>query len=100
MKKTKPKTSAARDQREPLIVSAILTYHWYDEITAGRKRTEYREITDYWTRLLWDNGRAERITAIKFNRGYTAEKMTWTVKRIDRNEGEGVYEIHLGKRID
>lgn len=104
MTKPKARTSAARGaaRREagPLVVSAILAFRWYDEIAAGRKRIEYREICDYWTRLLWDGDRTERITAIKFNRGYTPVTMTWQVREICRNEVDGVYEIHLGKRID
>ena len=85
---------------EPITVAAALAFHWYDEIESGRKRVEYREITDYWTRLLWDNGRRENVRAIKFTRGYTQTKMTWAVRKITRDDDEGVFEIHLGKRIE
>jgi len=84
---------------KPVTVSAILAYRWYDEIESGRKRVEYRDICPYWDHLLWDNGITERIEAIKFNRGYTHTCMTWEVTEICRNEDEGVYEIHLGKRL-
>ena len=39
------------------------------------------------------------MRADKFTRAYTSTNMTWEVKRICRNEKDGVYEIHLGKRI-
>jgi len=85
---------------EPLTVSAILAYRWYDEIEAGRKRIEYRDICPYWSHLLWDAGRRDRVKRIKFSRGYTLRKMTWAVQRIEANRTDGVYEIHLGSRID
>ena len=83
----------------PITIAAVLTYHWYDEIEAGRKRTEYRDIGDYWDERLWSPSVRGRIAAIRFSRGYTQRRMTWEVTRIDRNEEDGVYEIHLGKRI-
>lgn len=88
-----------RHRATQITVAAALAFKWYDEIAAGRKRIEYREICDYWTRRLWDDGITERIAAIKFTRGYTPVNMTWEVTEIVRDDGEGVYEIHLGKRI-
>ena len=95
MKKPKAKRATA-----PRVVSAILAYRWYDEIATGRKRVEYRDICDYWTRILWADGAKKRVAAIKFNRGYTPQTMTWQVVKITRNDEDGVYGIHLGKRID
>ena len=83
----------------PITINAVLTYRWYGEIEAGRKTVEYREINDYWESRLWADGLTERITAIRFSRGYTNVRMTWEVKNIVRNEEDGVFEIHLGKRI-
>lgn len=82
-----------------ITVAAALAFKWYDEIEAGRKRIEYRDICEYWTRRLWADGITERIAAIKFTRGYTPVCMTWEVTEIVRNDGEGVYEIHLGRRL-
>jgi len=96
----KRKTKKHTTTGGPITVAASLAFKWYDEIAAGRKRTEYREITDYWTRRLWDGDTTERIAAIKFTRGYTPVHMTWEVKEIERDDGEGLYKIHLGKRID
>ncbi len=85
--------------KKTLMVSAALTYHWYDEIVAGRKRTEYRDICDYWDERLWSPKVRGKIGSIKFTRAYTSTNMIWDVRRICRNEKDGVYEIHLGKRI-
>ena len=92
-------TAAPVKAGPPITINAVLTYHWYGEIEAGRKRIEYRDINDYWTDRLWANGVTERIAAIRFSRGYTNTRMTWEVTEIVRNEEDGVYEIHLGKRI-
>ena len=83
----------------PVTIAAVLTYHWYGEIESGRKRVEYRDICDYWSARLWDAGMKDRVKAIRFSRGYTQTRMTWEVTRIVRDDAEGVYEIHLGKRI-
>ena len=90
---------AAKADASPVTINAVLTYHWYGEIESGRKRVEYRDITDYWTARLWADGMAERVKAIRFSRGYTNTRKTWEVTRIVRNDAERVYEIHLGKRI-
>ena len=39
--------AAARkaEKEHPLTVAANLAFHWYDEIEAGRKKTEYRDIS-------------------------------------------------------
>lgn len=78
-------------------VAAVLTHHWYDEIEAGRKTTEYRDTTDYWRgRLFKPDGKP--VDAICFSRGYTNRRMTWEVAGITENAADGVFEIHLGRR--
>ena len=82
-------------------VAANLAYHWYDEIEAGRKKTEYRDISPYWTNHLFKDGDiyGQRASFIKFSRDYTRQNMTWAVRRIDISEEEGCYMIRLGRRI-
>ena len=92
-------TAAPVKAGPPITINAVLTYHWYGEIEAGRKTVEYREINDYWESRLWADGLTERIAAIRFSRGYTNTRMTWEVTEIVRNDEDGVFEIHLGKRI-
>jgi len=53
----------------------VLTYNWYDMITQGTKREEYREIKKHWLKLL--NYGAGDI--VRFRRGYSA---TFTDHRI------------------
>lgn len=76
-----------------------LTFHWFDEILAGRKRIEYRAQSPHWTRLIWR--RRDQISHIRFSRGYTAETLTLRVTRIDTgpcpyNGWPGTYyRLHL-----
>ncbi|MBQ4395495.1 MAG: hypothetical protein II825_09420 [Paludibacteraceae bacterium] len=56
------------------ILDLSLTYHWYDEIAAGRKLEEYREITDFYrSRLTFSQWRGTDIfrhyDAVRFHRG-------------------------------
>lgn len=59
----------------------VLTHHWYDETTSGRKRIEYRKITPRWARLIWE--RRSEIAFVRFARGYTATTATYRVTQID-----------------
>ena len=95
---------------EPLhqfTVAANLAYRWYDEIESGKKKVEYRDMTDYWERRLFrpvqdENGDEGDCPAafVKFTRGYTKRHMTWTVARIVVDAANGQYCIHLGKRVE
>ena len=87
---------------EQFTVAANLAYRWYDEIEAGEKKVEHRDLTDYWEgRLFRDKGEDESFPAsfIKFTRGYTKRNMTWTVSRIDIDMRNGQYHIYLGRRV-
>ena len=88
------------NQVHRLVVHFVLTYHWFDEMTAGRKHIEYRAMTPHWTRLLWE--RRKQITHARFSRGYTGTVITRPVWRIDKGpcpyEGwySDYYRMHLG----
>ena len=88
-------------------VAANLAYRWYDEIESGKKKVEYRDMTEYWGNRLFrtvkdENGEEGDCPAafVKFTRGYTKRHMTWTVARIVVDAGNGQYCIHLGKRVE
>ena len=88
-------------------VAASLAYRWYDEIESGKKKIEYRDMTDYWETHLFktvtdENGEEGDVPAvrIKFSRGYTKTNMTWTITRIDLDAKNAQYCIHLGKRVE
>ena len=54
---------------QTFIIHLVLTFHWFDEMIAGRKDWEYREMSAHWQRLIWD--RRHSIKAARFSRGYT-----------------------------
>jgi hypothetical protein len=64
-----------------------LTFHWYDETAAGRKRVEYRATTkedgkpSRWYGEIWL--KRNEITAVRFARGFTPTTITFAVVKID-----------------
>ena len=82
-----------------ITLDLILTHHWYDEVESGRKVIEYREMSSWWTRLIWD--RRLEISRVRFRRGYTKTSITIPVVSIDIGEcpypewNETYYRIHL-----
>jgi hypothetical protein len=64
-----------------VVLHLVLTHHWYNQTESGAKRTEYRAMTDRWRRQIWE--RRDRITAVRFARGYTSRTLTRSVESID-----------------
>ena len=98
----KLRAAALKAEREhPFTVAANLAFKWYDAIKSGRKKTEYRDISSYWTNHLFKGGDicGQRASFIKFSRGYSKQNMTWSIRRIDISEDDGCYIIRLGRRI-
>jgi hypothetical protein len=58
-----------------------LTHHWYDETASGRKRIEYRTMSPYWMRMLYE--RRDEIKRVRFSRGYTKTTQEFDVTLID-----------------
>ena len=56
-----------------------LTYHWWEEIAAGRKTCEYRRFTEGWRKRL--NG-LKRDDLVVFHRGYTGRTLTRKIEDI------------------
>ena len=81
------------------ILTLNLTYKWFDEIEAGRKTIEYREIKPYWEKRIW--GQRHRITHVCFVRGYTGRFTHRRVTKIDKGPcpydgwDEEYYRIHF-----
>jgi len=73
---------------------------WFDEILAGTKKFEYREIKPYWTRRLFVNGKVRDYDVIYFRNGYARDclKMKVEFKGVEFGEfgGKKVYAIKLG----
>jgi len=57
-----------------MTIHLVLTYHWFDEILAGRKDIEYRRICGKWIR---DIGiKRNQITHVIFQRAYDKHPKT------------------------
>lgn len=70
---------------------------WFDEILAGTKKIEYREIKPYWTtRLLDKKGKPIHYDIIFFRNGYAKDCRKMKVEFKGLRIGKK-YEILLGK---
>ncbi len=81
------------------ILHLTLMKKWFDQILAGTKKIEYREIKPYWTKRLFDeNGEAIKYDFILFRNGYSKDcrKMKVEFLKIKITDK---YEILLGKII-
>jgi len=77
-----------------------LTLHkkWFDEILAGTKKIEYREIKPYWTKRLFDDdGSPKKFDMIFFRNGYSKDCRKMQVQCLGIRKGKKEYEIMLGK---
>lgn len=95
----------------------VLKHKWYDLIASGKKKVEYRSMSDYWiSRLLiepkcwefWSSLKVKEFDSVIFHKGYTSTVMEWGIKKIDAGYGDPnmgadpdypVFRIHLGERI-
>lgn len=81
------------------ILHLTLMKKWFDQILAGSKKVEYREIKPYWTkRLLNEKGNPIQYAIIFFRNGYAKNcrkmKVEFKGLRISKE-----YEILLGKVV-
>jgi len=71
---------------------------WFDQILAGTKKIEYREIKPYWTKRLFDDkGEAKKFDIIEFRNGYSKGCRRIRVEFKGLRVGKKNYEIMLGK---
>lgn len=88
-------------------VHLVLKGKWYDLISCGEKKEEYRKVCDYWrNRLQKDLG---AIEVVCFHRGYTKTTMSFKIKSITIGygceewgavRGERYFVIQLGQKIN
>lgn len=74
----------------------VLKSKWYDMIASGEKKEEYREMTDYWKKRIWDKRR--EIESVCFHRGYSPVTITRRVSAIVQDAGMeewGAYPLTL-----
>jgi len=77
------------------VLRLTLFKKWFDEIVAGRKKVEYRDMKPYWSsRLL-----RKRFDYVLFVNGYGPGRPSVLVKkhRICMNFKTKKFEIHLGE---
>jgi hypothetical protein len=81
------------------ILHLTLMKKWFDEILAGTKTVEYREIKPYWTKRLFDKeGKPIKYDVIFFRNGYSKNCRKMKVEFKGLRTGKE-YEILLGKVI-
>lgn len=81
------------------ILHLTLMKKWFDEILAGTKTIEYREIKPYWTkRLLEKEGKPVKYDFIFFRNGYSKDCRKMKVEFKGLRAGKE-YEILLGKVV-
>lgn len=57
----------------------ILKKQWYDMIASGEKLEEYREITPYWIKRIWD----KKPSIVTFQLGYSKkQRMKFKIERV------------------
>ena len=84
-----------------MILHLTLHKKWFDEIAAGDKVFEYRDIKPYWTRRLMKNGKFKKFGGIYFVNGYGRLRPNMRVEFLGITygefEGRKVYVIGLGQ---
>lgn len=78
------------------ILHLTLMKKWFDQILAGTKTIEYRDIKPYWTKRLFDEkGKLIKYNIIFFRNGYSKDcpKMKVEFKGVKTTDK---YEISLG----
>ncbi len=86
------------------ILHLTLIKKWFDEILAGTKKFEYRDVKKYWTsRLFNEDGSVREYDVIYFRNGYSKDcrKMKVEFKGVENGNWKGnrVYAIKLGNVI-
>lgn len=82
------------------VITTTLKRHWFAEIVAGRKRTEYREIKPYWTKRL---RRVKTPFKLVLRNGMNPPipVLTVCIDRISpsptRPHRSGQYALHIGR---
>ena len=65
-------------------IHATLTYQWFDEISSGRKKAEYRRITPYWEKKLANIKPGDSIV---FHLGYSAKTLRCRILYVRKISG-------------
>ena len=83
------------------ILHLTLFKKWFDDISSGKKKIEYRDIKPYWrNRLFNKEGSVKDYEEIIFTNGYGANRPRMRVEFLGVSESNGKYEIALGKVLE
>lgn len=95
----------------------VLKKKWYDMIASGEKKEEYRELTTYWERRLWEFADytdylcwPREYDTVTFYLGYAKDRPSMTFKWLGTDistgkpewgaePGKDYFIIKLGERI-
>ena len=78
------------------ILHLTLKRQYFDEIVAGTKREEYREIKPYWTKRL----EGKNFNEILFKNGYSKNAPLMRVEWLGMAKGTTHYIIKLGRILE
>lgn len=80
-------------------LTTTIKREFLEEIVAGRKRVEYREIKPYWTDKLATVRPPFKLRLIN-GMSATAPEATVEIHRVTKNNAEGCYELHISRVLD
>ena len=75
----------------------IIKGEYIDQIKAGTKKIEYRDITPFWTSRLYNNGKKREYDNIEFINGYNKDARRMFVEYKGVSKKAGLYNIALGE---
>ncbi len=85
------------------VLKLTLKRKWFNEIAAGKKTKEYREIKPHWnSRLLYSDGSFKEFDVVQFRNGYRMDKPLMRVGWVSTDygkddEGNQCFVISLGE---
>ena len=99
------------------VLKLVLKHKWYDMISQGEKKEEYREIKPYWLTRIGCQALGhctpqtrcqvaevidicdDKFTQVQFFRGYTSTTMLYEIDSISIGEGDPAYGAPKGKDV-
>jgi hypothetical protein len=83
------------------ILHLTLKKKWFDLVSSGEKKIEYRQIKHYWTTRIWNDfdNTPQVFSEVHFRNGYSKDAPFMRVAFIKITKNK-YYEIHLGKILE
>jgi hypothetical protein len=80
------------------VLKIVIKGQWFDEIAAGRKPIEYRDVSPFWTSRLFDaEGKRRHYDRIEFINGYNKDARRMVTGFEGFTTRNGKYNIRVGK---